>query len=399
MANAIFSGLRKGIFGDNSKEQDRLEEALRYFTAVQVPTVEEQQVQLDQMVQQGVITPEQAEYYKADPSAYESMVVDPRGREAELMALDKLQGIIGSGGMDAQARARLSQIQDQIGTSSRGAREAIMQNANERGIGGSGFELVNKLTEQQGSATRANQAAVQAAADAEQRALQAISQSATVGSNVRGQDYAQEAAKASAIDAINKFNTQNKQTVAGENVDRRNAAAVKNLSEKQRIADANTEALNKNKIRNKELIQSKFNNEITKAQGASGQLKGLAESDRTQQGKDEKFTGDVMSKIGTAMAAMMSDEREKKDVRPAGDDLDEFMSSLDPKAFRYKDLSKGGTAPGEQVGVMAQDLEKTKVGRTMVKNTPEGKKIDPMRAISVMLAALAEISENGGDDA
>lgn len=394
---ALFSGLRKSIFGDNSKEQDRLNEALRLFTGIHVPTVEEQQVNLEELVQQGVITPDEAEFIRQDPSAFEDLVVDPAGRQAELQALDKLQGIMESGGMDAQARARLSQIQDEIGTSSRGAREAIMQNAAERGIAGSGFELVNKLTEQQGAATRANQAAVQAAADAEQRALQAISQSGALGGQIRNQDYAQEAAKAQAIDQINKFNTANKQSVLNSNVDRRNAAQVTNLSEKQRVADTNVKTRNDQQQQNKALIQQKFNNEIAKAGGASGQLKNLAESDRTQQGKEEKFTGDVMSKIGTAVAAMMSDEREKKDIRPAGDDLDEFMASLDPKAFKYKDTSKGGTAPGEQVGVMAQDLEKTAVGRTMVKNTPEGKKIDPLRAISVMLAALAELSQTGGE--
>lgn len=393
---ALFSGVRSALFGDNSEQDDRLKQALAYFSNIEVPTVESQQIQLEQLVQQGIITPEEAQIVMQDPSAFMDMTVDPTGRQAELMALDKLQGIIGAGGMDAQAKARLSQIQDEIGTSSRGAREAITQNAAERGVGGSGFELMSKLMEQQGASTRANQAAVQAAAEAEQRALQAIAQSGTLGGQVRGQDYNEAAAKAKAIDQINQFNAANKQNVLNTNVDRRNAAQVANLGERQRISDTNINATNENKRRNADLIQQRFANQITKASGATGQLKNMADASARQQDKEEKFTGDVLGKMGQYGAALLSDEEEKTDIQPAGVDIDEFMASLDPKKFRYKDPSKDGADEGEQVGVMAQDLEKTPVGRTMVKNTKDGKKIDPLRAISVMLAALAELSQDGG---
>ncbi len=297
-------------------DQKRLDEALRQFSGLEVPTVEEQQVNLEKLVQQGVITAEEAEFVRADPSAFTNLNVDPTGRQAELQALDKLQGIFGSGGMDAQAKARLSQIQNEIGTSSRGAREAIMQNAAERGISGSGFELVNKMNEQQGSATRANQAAVQAAADAEQRALQAISQSGSLGGQVRGQDYAQESAKASAIDTINKFNTANRQDVLNSNVDRRNAANVTNLNARQRIADVNTAASNTNKLRNSDLIQGQYDNRIKKAAGASGQLEKLAASDLNAQNQRDKYTGELLSKGGELASSVLTygaGSRKKKD--------------------------------------------------------------------------------------
>lgn len=301
--------LKKKNYG---ADQRRLDEALRQFSGLQVPTVEEQQVNLDQLVQQGVITADEAEFIKQDPSAFADLNVDPAGRQAELQALDKLQGIFGAGGMDAQAKARLSQIQDQVGTSSRGAREAIMQRANERGIGGSGFELMSQLEEQQGSATRANQAAVQAAADAEQRALQAISQSGALGGQIRGQDYAQEAKKAEALDEINKFNTANRQGVMDQNVDRRNAAKVTNLSERQRIADANTAAKNTNKLRNSDLIQQRYDNQIKRAAGASGQLEKMAASDLNAANQRDKYQGELISKGGELASSVLTQGAQRK---------------------------------------------------------------------------------------
>ena len=53
-------------------------------------------------------------------------------------------------------------------------------------------------------------------------------------------------------------------------------------------------------------------------------------------------------------------------------DIDGFLDSLYAHQYNYKNDAHG---KGKQVGVMAQDLEKTQLGKQMVENTPEGKQM------------------------
>ncbi len=57
-------------------------------------------------------------------------------------------------------------------------------------------------------------------------------------------------------------------------------------------------------------------------------------------------------------------------------------------SYEYKDPEKHGE--GRYVGPMAQDLEKTPVGSTVVEDTPQGKQIDTSRLSLVNTAAIAE---------
>ena len=67
------------------------------------------------------------------------------------------------------------------------------------------------------------------------------------------------------------------------------------------------------------------------------------------------------------------------------------MEKLKPYAFEYKDDSKPGTTKGRLVGVMAQDLQRSKEGRKMVRKGPDGLQVDAVKAISAALAAAADL--------
>lgn len=94
---------------------------------------------------------------------------------------------------------------------------------------------------------------------------------------------------------------------------------------------------------------------------------------------------------GGAAAMAMSDEREKKDIAPSDKDLKEWLDPLKAYQYRYKDEKNGR---GEHFSVMAQDLEKSKIGRSMVEETPDGKKmVNYARKEAVQLAAMAMLNE------
>lgn len=90
-----------------------------------------------------------------------------------------------------------------------------------------------------------------------------------------------------------------------------------------------------------------------------------------------------------------SDERNKK--RPsklpsAKKEIGSFLDQLQALKYEYKDPSAPGAAPGERVGITAQDLERSSLGSKLVHNTSNGKMVDTVQGFGTVLAAQAELN-------
>ncbi len=70
----------------------------------------------------------------------------------------------------------------------------------------------------------------------------------------------------------------------------------------------------------------------------------------------------------------------------------EMLDALHPYAYTYKP-GMGEDPSKQRFGIMAQDLEKTPMGKSVVVDTPGGKKIDVPQATGVQFAALADIHD------
>lgn len=110
-----------------------------------------------------------------------------------------------------------------------------------------------------------------------------------------------------------------------------------------------------------------------------------------QTGRMGNFIQGAMQ-AGATMAsggAKASDERVKENIsKVTKDEIKELKESLKAFKFTYKDAIHGD---GDHVGVMAQDLEKSKLGKTIVFDDKDGvKKIDTNKAICLLLAMIAE---------
>ncbi len=359
-----------------------------YFKDMETPNTEGMRLQLEQYVQQGILTPEDAETIMLEKSNMEGITLDPRMKQAQMDALSQLQEIGSEGGLTPMDKAKLARIASEEQTQSRGAREAILQNARERGIGGSGIELMSQMQNQQDSATRQSQRDLDVAGMAQQRALDAIMQAGQLGGQMGQQEFGQQAQVAGAQDAISRFNAQNQQNVINQNVQNRNAAQAANLTANQNIANQNTGQNNQQQQYNKQLEQQKFDNDLKKRQAQAG----IAVSNAKNQGEDSRAgAGATNQTIGTGVTAigmMMSDEREKKNIREV--DPSEFLDKITGYSFEYKDKGHGD---GKKMGVMAQDLEKTEAGRKMVVDGPDGKMVDYSQAGPEILASLANMNK------
>jgi hypothetical protein len=75
--------------------------------------------------------------------------------------------------------------------------------------------------------------------------------------------------------------------------------------------------------------------------------------------------------------------------------VEEFLNALKSYTYNYKDKENNGqkNPEGKVTSVMAQDLEKSKLGKQMVTEGPEGKMVDYGQGMAPLFAAIAELNQ------
>lgn len=137
-------------------------------------------------------------------------------------------------------------------------------------------------------------------------------------------------------------------------------------------------------------------------QAAAGQ-RGVALSAANQEAQLAEAAGQrraqfISNLAGSAGAAAAgSDENMKTDIKKgsATDKIEQFLGALKSYDYKYKDKEANGreNPDGEVTSVMAQDLEKSDLGKQMVKDGPDGKEVDYGQGLAAMLAGIAELNE------
>mgnify|MGYP003145819014 CR=1 FL=1 len=115
-----------------------------------------------------------------------------------------------------------------------------------------------------------------------------------------------------------------------------------------------------------------------------------------KEAQDSAKSNAIMSGIATIVAAwlmMPSDRRVKKKIKPAKTKVQDFLDSLKAYSYEYKKPDSPGARHGEMLGVMAQDLEKTTLGKQFVRDTPAGKFVDMGQGLAAILASQAYLND------
>lgn len=280
-----------GTKSADRQAEDALDNLRQAYSGIETPNITPEAYQdLGRYATEKVAMPEQLQYNLADPrlaqdTSFDKISVDPRLAGSQYSALDALDAIVKGGGMNAQEKADLARVQSEVAQADRGRREAILQNLGARGMSGSGMELLSQLQSNQAATDRASQSGLDIAGQAQQRALQAIMNQGNLAGSMQGQSFNQQAQRAAAQDAINKFNTDAANTFAIQqaqgaynagagnrnavmdarqfNANAANEAAKFGQTNAQNVANMNIEARNA-------VPQQNFQNQITLAQGKSG---------------------------------------------------------------------------------------------------------------------------------
>ena len=104
--------------------------------------------------------------------------------------------------------------------------------------------------------------------------------------------------------------------------------------------------------------------------------------------------GGAVKKL-TGSGIKILDEDLKEDIEYDPKDLQKFMDRLKPAAYDYKDEVKNSplASKNRELGVMAQDLQKSKLGKESVIDTDAGKVVDYDNLEPKMLASIAALNK------
>lgn len=137
------------------------------------------------------------------PSEMNGVQADPQSIMAQREALNRLNAASqeGYGVID---KAAINRTMNEANANERGQREAALARLDPN----SGAAMAARMGAQQSSANRANQQALDIAANSRKHALNALGQYGSLASGMRGQSFNEGAARAQANDAISKFNAE-----------------------------------------------------------------------------------------------------------------------------------------------------------------------------------------------
>ncbi len=351
-------GLFSKLFGGaGSDKADKMRQAaIDAFTSIQTPELKDLQIQLEEYVVQGRLTPDQAEAELLKSNAFNDIITDPALEGAQKQALTALQKIGTEGGLTAIDRARMADITSEQSQVAKSRNEAILSQARERGMGGSDISTVSQLISEQGAADIAARRGTEVAAQAEARALQAIIAGGQTAGGIRAQSYGEQANRAVAENAIDLFNKQTLNQTNLYNIDAANKAQAANLAEQQRVADVNVGTSNVEQQYNAQRNQQIFENEMRKASGIAGTYNQWAgdatQAARSEQAADLALTGGAVqtgaTALGGAFAGPVGAVAAKGAFTPSNPTEAGFQDEYD-KNLAGTRFSHGGEVPGEAV--------------------------------------------------
>ena len=309
IAAPIVGGLIGNVMGagDRKAQKKAMKQALAELESVGLPPDLSKEIIFQQFQQVGILTPQLED--DLNSSIAESEVArikeDPSLRKAQGEALAMMQQRA-KVGLSAEDRAGLNQIRSEVQRDAEAKRQQVLQQMQARGMGGSGASLVAQLQAGQDAQNLASQQSDSVMAQAQQRALQALGQSADMASQVREQDFGVNQARSQALDERNRFLAENSIARQSRNVSTLNAAQLQNLEEQQRIADANIQQANAEKLRQVNEQGGLYDRTLGYKQAKANALTGQAGYYGQQAANTAASFGQMGAGIGSAAGAIGS---------------------------------------------------------------------------------------------
>jgi len=246
----VLGGLLGGILssGDTKKADRAFKEAEDIINQTGAPPNTAREIILEKFRAVGLQSPEIERAVDIGVSKMAQYQEDPRLREAGVNALQRMMKQA-EGGLTAQDRLALRQIETENQRAVQGKIAQIQQEQQMRGMGGAGAGLAAQLSAAQAGAERGLTSGLQVGANATERALQALSMGAGQAQSLRGADLASAQATRGAEDEFQRFRAQEAIGRQQRNVAEANQAQREFIERTQGAWDKNTIAANREQER------------------------------------------------------------------------------------------------------------------------------------------------------
>jgi hypothetical protein len=310
IGGGLLGGLA-GLFGGGKKkpspEEIAAQELKDAYAGTIVLTPEQRKVRLEMLKDVGRLSPEMEQEILQQDSELKGLKVDPRFKAAQMKALTNLEQQ-GQQGLTLEDRTALMETQRQAAQQNQGQQEAILQNMEARGMGGSGAELAARLQASQSGADAAAQKGLQIAAQAQRARMDALARAGAAAGQMGQQEFENQGSVASAQDVINRFNTGSRQNVQQRNVQSSNEANKYNLDYQKALESNRVGTTNSQRQSDAQNLQSWASDENARKLGTAGAGTQVAAANTQANQRDAAGFAGTMGAL-TGVASNLADTK------------------------------------------------------------------------------------------
>ena len=303
--------VQQGFSEQQAEQFQRLYEQAKAITPPELVAPEYEKYQAQ--------SPYQVEGYQPQmlgQSAEGALGIDEATRARQMSVLDQLEQMYKSGGLDPQSVAAMNQAQMQANQNAQAQRAGVEAQALRSGRGNSNLQYLLQQQAGQADANRLNQASLDAAAAARQRALEAMGMFSNQASNLRQQDFGQQQQAAQAKDIYSKFNTNMMNDALKYKVQQENQRNQNMFENQQNILNRNVEQTNRAKDLKNQLAQNAFENQLRKQQMMAGAVGGNMQAQQNQANLMSKGISGVTGGLAGAVQSFGEYGLKKKSLSP-----------------------------------------------------------------------------------
>lgn len=251
-----------------AQQKEFTERAIAELEKVGIPSVEAQKIVLETPDMVFQYAPQLEQEFPDVKSTFQTIETDPRLQEYQSEALSGIKSRADEG-LTAEEEAEISALRRGTAQQAAARDASILQNLEQRGMGGSGAELMSRMASSQAAAQQASIDSENQAKLVAQRKLEALQSLGNMAQSQQGQQFNQAAQKSSAMDAMALANRNLAANQQSTNVAAQNKAALSAAEMKQQLENTRATTANAQEQYNKELLQKEYENKMKKATALS----------------------------------------------------------------------------------------------------------------------------------
>lgn len=293
-----------GAAGEGGKKE--LQEAIKLWENLQDPDYDMTSLKAPQLALVARYFPET--YEAKIPDEVKTAQDSPELREAQKAGVQQLMKMAQEG-LPTAERAMVEEAQGKVRGEVGRARQQAVRNLQETGRMSGGSELAAGLAAAQQGSQLARQQGTDVARMALENRMNALTAGTSAAGQARGQDIALSQANADTINRFNQWKSQLQTEAAANAAQQRNQAGLYNVTEAQRVADANTAAQYNTQLANIQrqnaLREALANFQMGKVQGQAGALTGLSQAKYAEQAARAQQIQSIGQGIGSAAGGVL----------------------------------------------------------------------------------------------